>query len=89
MRVRAGSAALRVQYRPLSARLSDSVPPEVKMTSEGWAPAAAASCFAGLLHDAVGAAAGAVQRGGVAGLRQLMGHGRQCGAGHGRRGCVV
>ncbi len=43
MRVRAGSSARRAQYSPLTARLSASVPPEVKMTSEGCAPAAAAS----------------------------------------------
>ena len=35
MRVRRGSAACRDQKRPLTARLSDSVPPEVKTTSPG------------------------------------------------------
>src|SRR3954453_11715022 len=42
MRRRFGSPATRDQYMPFTARLSDSVPPEVKMTSEGWAPAAVA-----------------------------------------------
>ena len=35
MRVRRGSWARRAQNRPLSARLSDSVPPEVNTTSPG------------------------------------------------------
>ncbi len=37
-RVRAGSASRRAQYRPFTARLSASVPPEVKTTSLGRAP---------------------------------------------------
>ncbi len=36
MRVRRGSSSRRAQKRPFTARLSASVPPEVKMTSEGW-----------------------------------------------------
>ena len=43
MRLRAGSSLRRCQYRPLTARLSDSVPPPVKRTSLGRAPRAAAS----------------------------------------------
>ena len=43
-RVRAGSAARRAQKMPLTARLSLSVPPLVKMTSDGRAPTAAANC---------------------------------------------
>ena len=42
-RVRAGSASRRDQYRPLTARLSASVPPEVNTTSLGRAPSASAS----------------------------------------------
>ncbi|CAM5310752.1 hypothetical protein STANM309S_02215 [Streptomyces tanashiensis] len=42
-RVRRGSASRRAQYRPFTARLSASVPPEVKTTSLGRAPSAAAS----------------------------------------------
>ena len=41
-RVRRGSAARRAQYRPLTARLSLSVPPVVSTTSDGRAPTAAA-----------------------------------------------
>ena len=41
-RVRAGSASRRDQYRPFTARLSASVPPEVKTTSLGRAPSASA-----------------------------------------------
>src|SRR5690606_40094386 len=40
MRVRRGSAARRAQKMPLTARLSLSVPPPVKITSEGRAPRA-------------------------------------------------
>ena len=40
-----GLAATRFQYSPFRARLSDSVPPEVKITSDGWAPAARAICW--------------------------------------------
>lgn len=43
IRVRRGSAARRAQYRPFTARLSDSVPPPVKTISLGRAPSAAAS----------------------------------------------
>ena len=43
MRRRAGSSARRAQNRPLTARLSASVPPPVKTTSLGRAPSAAAS----------------------------------------------
>ena len=42
IRRRRGSASCRAQYSPLTARLSASVPPEVKITSDGWAPVAAA-----------------------------------------------
>ena len=42
MRVRRGSCARRAQKRPLSARLSDSVPPEVNTTSPGRQPSARA-----------------------------------------------
>jgi hypothetical protein len=42
MRVRRGSASRRAQNSPFSARLSDSVPPEVKTTSPGRALSAAA-----------------------------------------------
>ena len=41
-RVRRGSAARRAQYRPLTARLSLSVPPVVNTTSDGRAPTDAA-----------------------------------------------
>ena len=37
-RVRAGSSARRAAHVPLTARLSASVPPEVKTTSDGRAP---------------------------------------------------
>ena len=40
IRVRRGSASRRAQNSPLTARLSDSVPPEVKTTSPGRAPSA-------------------------------------------------
>ena len=42
--MRRGSAARRAQQMPLTARLSLSVPPPVKTTSDGRAPSAAASC---------------------------------------------
>ncbi len=42
-RRRRGSAARRAQNRPLTARLSASVPPPVKTISEGRAPSAAAT----------------------------------------------
>ncbi len=40
--MRRGSSARRAQSRPLSARLSDSVPPEVNTTSPGRQPSARA-----------------------------------------------
>lgn len=43
MRIRRGFSSRLAQYSPLTARLSASVPPEVKITSDGCAPAAAAS----------------------------------------------
>ena len=43
IRVRRASAARRAQKMPLTARLSLSVPPPVKMTSDGRAPSAAAA----------------------------------------------
>ncbi len=42
MRRRFGSAARRAQKMPLTARLSLSVPPVVRITSEGRAPSASA-----------------------------------------------
>ena len=42
IRRRRGSSARRAHHRPFRARLSASVPPEVKTTSLGWAPSAAA-----------------------------------------------
>ena len=47
-RSRRGSAARRARAMPLTARLSASVPPEVKMTSPGRQPRALARCGAGL-----------------------------------------
>ncbi|SIN18336.1 Uncharacterised protein [Mycobacteroides abscessus subsp. abscessus] len=44
MRVRRGSCSRRAQYMPLTARLSASVPPPVRMTSAGSAPRLAAIC---------------------------------------------
>src|SRR5690606_30100055 len=43
IRVRAGSASLRAQYRPFTARLAASVPPEVNTTSLGRTPRCAVS----------------------------------------------
>ncbi len=43
IRVRAGSASRRASQVPLTARLSASVPPEVKTTSDGRQPSAAAT----------------------------------------------
>ena len=65
-RSRAGSAARRASQAPLTARLSASVPPEVKTTSDGRAPSAARDPLARLLDHGAGGAAGGVQRGGVA-----------------------
>ena len=54
IRRRAGSAARRARKIPATARLSDSVPPEVNSTSLGRAPSAAAMRLPGLLHPAPG-----------------------------------
>ena len=56
-RVRRGSSARRARKRPLTARLSASVPPEVNTTSPARTPSAAAMLLARLLDHAAGATA--------------------------------
>ena len=77
IRVRRGSAARRAQYRPLTARLSLSVPPVVSTISDGRAPTAAAIRSRDSSTRAARPAARRVQRRGVAGARQRLGHHRR------------
>ena len=58
---------------PLTARLSDSVPPEVNTTSDGRAPSAAAIVSRDSSTTRRARAAGGVQRGGVADHGRLLG----------------
>ena len=85
MRVRRGSSARRAQNSPLTARLSDSVPPEVNTTSPGRQFSARRNGLAGLLHDPAGLAAGGVQGRRVADPAELGSH-RRCCFGKDRRG---
>ena len=70
MRVRRGSAARRAQKMPFTARLSDSVPPEVKTTSPGRQFERLRDRLPGLLDDPASVAARGVQRAGVADRRR-------------------
>ena len=65
-RVRAGSAARRAQYRPLTARLSASVPPRGEHDLAGPGAERRGERLPGLLDGTPGPAAGRVQRRGVA-----------------------
>ena len=62
---------------PLTARLSASVPPAVKITSDGRAPQRRGQLLARLLDAPAGPAAGPVQRGGVAEFAQRIRDGRR------------
>ncbi len=73
-RVLSGSASRRAQYRPLTARLSASVPPAVRTTSLGRAPRELGERLAGLLDGTPRPSAGGVQGRGVAGDGELGGH---------------
>ena len=79
--VRAGSLARRASQAPLTARLSASVPPEVKTTSDGRAPSAAPIRSRASSTTARAARPGGVQRGRVADhgglLHQRLERGRQ------------
>ena len=69
-RRRAGSCAVRDHQSPLTARLSASVPPAVKITSLGVTPSAAAIVSRDSSTRRRAARPGSVQRGGVAGVRR-------------------
>ena len=85
----AGPAARRAQNRPLSARLSDSVPPEVNTTSPGRQPSARAIVSRDSSTTRRAARPGGVQRGRVAEPGELLGHRRDRLGVHRRRGGVV
>ena len=75
-RRRRGSAARRAQKMPLTARLSASVPPAVKITSDGRAPSAGGELLARLLDPPPRPPPGRVQRRRVADLAHRVGDGR-------------
>ena len=85
----ARSAARRDQNMPLTARLSASVPPEVKTTSLGRAPSACGDRLAGLLDDPAGGATGRCSDDALPDHAQLLGHGGNSGRHHRSGGRVV
>ena len=72
IRVRAGSAARRAAYVPLTARLSASVPPGGEDDLGRSGTEHRRDALARLLDDGAGRAAGGVQRGGVADPARLL-----------------